>query len=71
MKADESTFYAILGRALAEEGFRERLVNPDTRVDTLAEAGLELTDEGRQSLDDAIEAIVRMGDEFSEETIAS
>ena len=71
MKPDESTFYAILGRALAEEGFRERLVNPETRVETLTEAGLELTREGQASLDTAIEAIAVMAEDFSEESIAS
>ena len=71
MKPDESTFYAIVGRALAEEGFREKLVNADTRSDALKEAGLELTSQGRASLDTAIEAISKMGEEFSEETVAS
>ena len=54
---DESKFYALLGRALIDPEFRERILDAERQADALAEVDIDPSDEVLGELNDSIEAI--------------
>ena len=42
---DESKFYALLGRALIDPEFRERILDTERQADALVEVDIEPSDE--------------------------
>jgi hypothetical protein len=54
---DQPKFYEIVGRALVDAEFRNRLLDPDQRTKALAEHGIEPGDDAQQALEGAIGAV--------------
>ena len=69
--ADQSAFYAILGKALAEPEFRESLRHEDSRHRALADLKIDLTSEQHAELENAVAAIDRVADQFGLGTFAA
>jgi hypothetical protein len=67
----ESQLYAIIGRAIADPEFRERLMNPESQADALAEHGLEWTESIQNGLVDADASIKALNGAFGINSIAS
>jgi hypothetical protein len=60
----ENDFYAILGRALVDPGFRERLRDDKDRTNALSDIGIELNDEQLQQLDENLDAVDNLAEQF-------
>ena len=54
---DDSKFYALLGRALMEPDFRDRVLDREQQADALAEVGIDADDEVLAELNASIQAI--------------
>ena len=54
---DESKFYALLGRALIDPEFRERILDTERQADALVEVDIEPSDEVLAELNASIQAI--------------
>ena len=67
----ENDFYAILGRALVDPGFRERLRDDDGRTEALSEIGIELNDEQLRLLDDNIDSVDELAKQFGANRVAA
>lgn len=61
---DESTFYQIIGRAMADDTFKQRLIDPGTRAAALAEIGVESTGDLDQAIEDAIKGVGDVSAQF-------
>ena len=60
MKKDGSSgsnFHKLLGRGLTDHEFRNALMDPEQQAQALESMGIEPTDEARESLNAAIEAL--------------
>jgi hypothetical protein len=71
MRSDESQFYAILGRALADPDYRLRLVDPNLREGALRDAGVEPSAKVLEALADAIKSLDALSESFGDVRIAS
>jgi hypothetical protein len=71
MKSDDSQFYAIVGRALADPDFRSRLTEPSTQAEALKEAGVEPTGEVLEALANAVKSLDTLAQSFNPSRIAS
>jgi hypothetical protein len=54
---DESKFYALLGRAVIDPDFRDRILDTERQADALVEVGIEPSDEVLGELNGSIAAI--------------
>lgn len=64
--ARESAFHQLLGQALVDAEFREQLSDPERRGAALASLDIELTPEISARLDEAMEAVKRLSEEFGD-----
>ena len=60
----ENDFYAILGRALVDPAFRGRLRDDKDRTNALSEIGIELNDEQLRVLDENIDSVDNLAEQF-------
>jgi hypothetical protein len=68
---DQPKFYEIIGRALVDTGFRDRLLDPKSRPDALAEHGVSTGDDTHKALEDAIGAVDRLAKSTGPGVVAS
>lgn len=54
---DDSKFYALLGKALMDPEFRNRVLDSEQQADALAEVGIDADDEVLAELNASIQAI--------------
>lgn len=64
--AREAAFHQLLGQALIHPEFLEQLRSPERRGAALASLDIELTPEISARLDEAMEAVKRLSDEFGD-----
>jgi hypothetical protein len=63
--ADESTFYQIIGKALADETFKQQLIDPSTRGAALESMGIDANDEElNQAIEDAVSGVGDLAGQF-------
>ncbi len=61
---DDKKFHSLLGRALTDSGFRDRLMNPEDQVEALAEVGITANDEILSELNNSVDALTRLSRTF-------
>jgi hypothetical protein len=67
----ENDFYAILGRALVDSRFRERLRDDNDRVAALSEVGITLNDEQLGQLNENIDNVDELAHIFAGQQAAA
>ena len=70
-EGSDNDFYAILGRALVDSTFRERLRDDNDRVAALSEVGIKLSDEQLHQLDENIDNVDELAHQFAGQQAAA
>ena len=60
MTQSQSRFHGLVGRALTDPEYRERLLDPEQRSEAMQEANVDPTEETLEAIQNAIDAITNL-----------